>query len=92
MCKRFLPSTVLRNSGPIPGVYRQGDLIMYKVEQQSEGIEDQRWHGPARILGLDPSHLARPPPKDLVGTCIIHDCMSALLPEELVFAYASADR
>ena len=52
-CSQRYARAMLRSSGPIPGVYRQGDLIMYKVEQQSDGIEDQRWHGPARILGLD---------------------------------------
>ena len=51
-CGRRYAAAQLRKSVPLPGPYRQGDLICYKTDQgaQEPGTE---WNGPARILGLE---------------------------------------
>ena len=51
-CSRSYAAAQLRKSVPLPGPYRQGDLICYKTDQGAEepGTE---WNGPARILGLE---------------------------------------
>ena len=47
-CSRRYMKAVLKNSGPIAKPYCQGDLIMYRKEQQGGN-----WHGPARVLSTD---------------------------------------
>ena len=44
---------MLKNARNIDGIYKQGDVVMYRVHHQGARAPGDEWAGPARIIGFD---------------------------------------